>query len=133
MYSHIAAIVHADRRAADVLLGEFAADLIRARHDVHGLIQRRPPKGKGGTVLIDLHAGTHHPLFQNLGAGSVSCSVDADSLASASLALWRALDARADLVIANRFGPLEAAGGGLAAEMLALVAEGIPFLTIVAA
>lgn len=38
----------------------------------------------------------------------------------------------ADLAIANRFGPLEAAGEGLAAEMLAVMAEGIPFLTIVA-
>lgn len=128
----IAAIVHADRRAADVLVGAFATGLMRAGHAVHGLIQRRPPTGKTGTVLIDLHGGTHHPLFQNLGSGSESCSVDTDSLAMASLALRRALEAHADLAIANRFGPLEASGGGLAAEMLALMAEGIPFLTIVA-
>ena len=132
MTARIAAIVHADRRVADVLVGEFATDLIRAGRDVHGLIQWRPPEGKGGTVLIDLHDSSRHPLFQNLGAGSESCSVDAGSLSNAGVALRRALEARADLAIANRFGPLEASGGGLAAEMLAVMAEGIPFLTIVA-
>ena len=118
--SPIAAIVHADRRAADVLVGAFAAELIAAGHAVHGLIQHRPPGGKTGAMLIDLHDGTQHALFQNLGSGSESCSVDTASLAMASLALRRALEARAELAIANRFGPLEAAGGGLAAEMLAL-------------
>ncbi len=133
MSTPIAAIVHADRRAADVLVGEFATALIRAGHAVHGLIQWRPHDGKPGTVLIDLKSGEQHRLFQELGAGSASCSVDTSSLATASLALRRALAAHADLTIANRFGPLEAEGGGLAAEMLAVMAEGIPFLTIVAA
>jgi hypothetical protein len=127
-----AAIVHAARRAAAVLLGEFATALIRAGRDVHGLIQRRPADGKSGAALVDLQGGARYPLFQDLGAGSVSCSIDTDGLAAASVALRRALEARADLAIANRFGPLEAGGGGLAAEMLALMAEGIPFLTIVA-
>ncbi|MDP1524606.1 MAG: DUF2478 domain-containing protein [Rhodocyclaceae bacterium] len=129
----IAAIVSADRRAADVLVGEFSAALILAGHNVHGLIQQRTADDKTGTVLLDLHDGTRYPLFQNLGSGSASCSVDTGSLAMASHALRRALEAHADLAIANRFGPLEAEGEGLAAEMLAVMAEDIPFLTIVAA
>lgn len=133
MRTRIAAIVTAERRAADTLVADFAADLLAAGRAVHGLVQRRPPDGKTGTVLQDLHSGERYPLFQELGAGSQSCSVDTASLAAASAALRHALDARADLAIANRFGPLEAAGGGLAQEMLALMAEGIPFLTIVAA
>lgn len=130
--SRIAAIVHADRRAADALLADFAAALLRAGREVHGLIQQRPPEGKSCAALIDLRDGSRCPLFQNLGSGSASCSVDAGSLAAASVVLRRALEAHAELVIANRFGPLEAAGGGFAAEMLALMADGIPFLTIVA-
>lgn len=133
MQTPIAAIVSSDRRATDVLLEEFATSLIHAGYAVHGLIQCRPVDAKHGARLVDLHDGAHYPLFQNLGSGSQSCSVDTGSLSVASQALRRALVARADLVIANRFGPLEAAGGGLAAEMLALMAEGIPFLTIVAA
>lgn len=130
--SPIAAIVHADRRAADVLVGEFATALIHAGHDVHGLIQQRPADDKTSTVLLDLHDGARYPLFQNLGAGAQSCSVDTAGIATASIALRRAIATHADLAIANRFGPLEAAGAGLAAEMLAVMAEGIPFLTIVA-
>jgi len=128
----IAAIVTADRRAADVLVGAFATALIRARREVHGLIQQRPADDKTSTVLLDLHEGARYPLFQNLGAGAQSCSVDTAVIAAASVALRRALDTHADLAIANRFGPLEAEGDGLAAEMLALMAEEIPFLTIVA-
>lgn len=133
MPSPIAAIVHAaDRRAADRLLDAFAADLLRAGRRVHGLVQCRQGDDKAAAVLLDLQTGRQYALFQMLGAGSQSCSVDAGELAAASQALRRALDERADLAIANRFGALEAAGGGLSAEMLALMAEGIPFLTIVA-
>jgi hypothetical protein len=132
MNARIATIVHADRRAADVLVAEFATALIGAGRKVHGLIQQRPADDKTSTVLLDLHDGACYPLFQNLGAGTQSCSVDTAGVAAASIALRRALEAHADLAIANRFGPLEAGGAGLAAEMLALMAEGIPFLTIVA-
>ena len=132
MNTRIAAIVQADRRAADVLVAEFATALIRAGCKVHGLIQQRPADDKTSTVLLDLHDGARYPLFQNLGAGSQSCSVDTAGVATASIALRRAIETHADLAIANRFGPLEAEGGGLAAEMLTLMAEEIPFLTIVA-
>ena len=127
--ARIAALVGNDRRAADMMLGEFASDLIRAGRDVHGLIQWR---GADDAALVDLRSGQRYPLFQKLGAGSQSCAVDPGNIALASQALRRALTGRADLVIANRFGALEAAGGGLLDEMLALMAAGIPFLTIVA-
>ena len=114
-------------------MADFAADLLRAGREVHGLIQQWPAEGKHCATLINLRDGSRRPLFQNLGSGSVSCSVDAGSLAATSGVLRHALEAHAELAIANRFGPLEAAGGGFAAEMLALMAEVVPFLTIVAA
>ncbi len=40
---------------------------------------------------------------------------------------------RADLVVVNKFGPLEAGGGGLRAETLEALAEGLPLLVAVAA
>jgi len=132
MSSPIAAIVHAERGIADLLLNDFAAALNRRGRQVHGLIQQRPDGIKADTALLDLQTGTRYPIFQNLGAGSLSCSIDSGGLAAASLVLRRALDANADLAIANRFGALEATGGGLAAEMLALMAAEIPFLTVVA-
>ena len=127
----IAAIVHADRQAADVVVDTFAGELIAAGRRVHGLVQRRTAGDKAGTVLVDLASGIAYPLFQKLGSGSQSCSVDTGMMADASAALRRALAERADLAIANRFGPLEASGGGFLAEAMALMAEEIPFLTIV--
>ena len=53
-------------------------------------------------------------------------------VAAASIALRRALAEGADLGVANRFGGLEARGEGFADEMLALMANGIPLLTVVA-
>jgi hypothetical protein len=44
-----------------------------------------------------------------------------------------ALGRNPDLVISNRFGSLEAENGGFAAELLALLAAGIPVLTVVSA
>lgn len=45
------------------------------------------------------------------------------------MVLRAALAEPADLVIVNRFGKLESCGTGLSAEMLAVMAEGVPLLT----
>lgn len=131
---NVAAIVHADHSIADSLLADFAFSLQRSGGRVRGLVQRfrGGASGKKAALLLDLGDGTTYPLFQNLGSGSVSCSVDENSLAAASVVLRRALGEKPDLVIVNRFGPLEAAGGGFVTEMLALMSEGIPVLTVVA-
>lgn len=128
----VAAIVHADRGSADVLLAQFASGLKQRGRRVSGLIQEKTGNGKAGTVLIDLETGTRYALFQDLGPGSTSCSVDTSALSAASAALRRALDEKADIAFANRFGELEAHGGGLAAELLALISEGVPLITVVA-
>lgn len=131
--STIAAIVYADHCSVDNLLADFAFGLRRDGWIVEGLVQQyRGSFGKESAVLVDLDNGQCFPLFQHLGSGSGSCSIDSGSIAAASVVLRRALATGADLAIANRFGALEAAGGGLAAEMLALMSEGQPVLTVVA-
>ena len=124
-----AALVYAASGGVDDLLAAFARDLQARGLRVRGLLQRPDP---GGTVLLDLATGERYPLFQDLGRGSGACSVDSASVAAASITLRRALGEDADLVLVNRYGPLEAAGGGFAAEMLALMSEGVPLLTAVA-
>lgn len=127
----IAAIIHADRGVADALLADLTFALRRKGWTVRGLVQQNIGGGKSGTILVDLDDGRRYPLFQNLGSASISCAVDAGSVVAASAVLRRALDEGADLVVVNRFGALEASGGGLAAEMLALMAEEIPLITVV--
>jgi hypothetical protein len=108
------------------LLADFAAAVEAAGYVVRGLIQR-----PAGGHLIDLAGGRRFPIMQDLGPGSRSCRVDPRGVAEASAVLREAADLGADLVLVNRFGKLEAHGGGLAAEMLAIMAAGIPLLTAV--
>ncbi len=127
----IAAITYDGHAVADALLADFALGLQRKGWRIRGLVQWDTDGGKAGMMLVDLEKGTRYPLFQALGPASSSCALDTESIAAASAVLRRALDERADLVFANRFGALEASGGGLAAEMLALMAEGVPMITVV--
>lgn len=127
-----AAIVHSAHGEADDLLADFAFGLRRDGWRVQGLVQQQiGGQGKAATMLVDLESEKRYPLFQNLGSGSGSCSLDQASVAAASIALRRALDQRPALAVANRFGGLEAGGGGLVAEMLALISNGIPLITVV--
>jgi hypothetical protein len=127
-----AAVVCAERHIGDALLADFAFAQRRRGWKVSGLVQQyRGTHSKETARLVDLDSGECFLLFQNLGPGSESCCIDTSSLAAASVVLRRALHGGTDLVIANRFGGLEAAGEGFAAEMLALMSEGIPLITVV--
>ncbi len=128
----IAAIIDQDRSGVDELLAGFASQLRAEGWRVRGLLQEyRKEEGKDTSVLVDLETGASYLLFQDLGPGSSSCRVDPRGVAAASVALRKALAERPDLVIANRFGALESEGGGLANEMLALMSERVPLLTVV--
>lgn len=128
----IAAIVHTENGLADELLADFAFTLHKNGWRVRGLVQQsQSGLDKKATVLVDLDKGTCFPLFQNLGTGAGSCSIDQSSMAAASIVLRNALDEKPDLVIVNRFGAMEAEGKGFADEMLALMSEEIPLLTVV--
>lgn len=127
----VAAIVHVNGDPVDELLARFALDLRECGWEVRGIVQRGYGSAKDKIALVDLDCGQRYPLFQNLGAGSVSCSLDPASVAAASVVLRNALETGADLAVANRFGALEAGGRGLAAEMLALMGERVPLLTVV--
>jgi len=130
----IAAIVYAARGAADGPMADFACSLRERGRKVCGLIQEQTRDGPGGArrmMLTDLESGERFDISQKLGAGSGPGCVDPGVLAAASAALRRALAPDTDLVMVSRFGELEAAGGGFAAEMLELMGEGVPLLTAV--
>lgn len=131
----VGAILHADDESVDALLVEFARDLRKRGWQVRGIVQIDTPCDEACAsqmALVDLDDGNRFVISQNLGSGSVSCNIDPAGVAAAGVALRRALAEGADLVIANRFGGLEARGGGLTAEMLGLMANGLPLLTVVA-
>jgi hypothetical protein len=82
-------------------------------------------------VLTDIDSGEEYLVSQALGSGSSACSADPRGFARASRVLRDALLRQPDLVVCNRFGSLEAEGGGFAAELLDLLVQGIPVLTVV--
>lgn len=81
--------------------------------------------------LEDLANGARFALSQELGSGSEACRLDPAALAHAAMSIRNALQAGADLVVANKFGAQEAAGAGLRAEMALAVTSGVPLLTAV--
>jgi hypothetical protein len=82
--------------------------------------------------LVDVATGAEYLVSQPMGRHSKACRADPQGFARATEVLRRALAEAPELVVINRFGRLEAEGGGLSAELLALMAEGVPLLTAVA-
>jgi nucleoside-triphosphatase THEP1 len=131
----VAAIVHEERGQADVLIAQLVAQLRDAGHHVLG-IMKEPASTEPGTckqdmILIDIDSGDRYNISQDLGACSEGCTLDPSVVTEASVVLRRALEARPDLIVVNRFGKLEMLGSGFHAEMIAIIEAGIPVITAV--
>lgn len=131
----IGAVRYLPGEAAEAVLDEAVRQLRRRGVRVAGLLQHSLRESDGERcriVLENLASGKHFFLSQNLGSGSQSCSLDAQVLADATSAVRDAVAGDAQLVVINKFGALEAAGGGFRSEILQVVEAGVPLLTSVA-
>jgi len=129
-----AAIVHDRSAITDALLAAVAAHQQRIGRRVHGLLMQRAQGGGDCStemVLRDIQTGDDYLVSQPTGRDSTACRADPQGFARASAVLRAALAQAPDLVIVNRFGQLEADGGGFRAELLELMAAGVPLLTSV--
>jgi nucleoside-triphosphatase THEP1 len=130
----LAAILYGPGDDADALLDDFAQALLQRGVRVGGIVQRntRDDIGKkSGMDVIDLANGDTISICQDLGSGSMACKLDAAGLAEAGIAVHRAIAARADLIVINKFSKQEAAGSGLRGELADAITSGIPVLTAV--
>ncbi|MGE5478292.1 MAG: DUF2478 domain-containing protein [Bacteroidales bacterium] len=128
----IGAIVYPPEHPPEELLAGFAATLAARGFRIGGLTQSTAAKDDGCICrmeVTELDTGRRLSLSQALGSGSSACSLDPQALAEASGALRRAVAAGVDLLFVNKFSKAERAGRGLAAEMLAAMAAGVPLLT----
>ncbi len=118
------------------LLAEAAAGLSAQGRRVHGLLMARlddPAQCASTMVLTDVWTRDAYVVSQALGPQSESCCADPQGFAEASSVLRRALQAAPDIVVVNRFGALEVAGGGFRSEFLEILSQDVPLLTVVAA
>jgi nucleoside-triphosphatase THEP1 len=122
-----AAIVLPVHGSAQDILSQFAEELRGLGKTVGGLIQRGL---KEEAELVALDTGESFPLMQKLG-NSACCAIDNQEMASACMVVRRAVEHACDLVIVNKFGHMEIDGDGLADEMMAAMAAGLPLLTTV--
>src|SRR5690606_32665880 len=81
--------------------------------------------------LENLETGECFALSQALGSGSIACRLDPAALAEGGVAVRGALERGAELIVVNKFGAQEAAGGGLRDEMGFTAGAGVPLLTAV--
>jgi hypothetical protein len=93
----------------------------------HGLADRRCCAG----YLRRIADGERFAMFEELGAGSTACHLEASGAALAAEAVRQDLTAGCDLVLLSKFGKLEAAGKGLWSAFTAAVEAHIPLLTSV--
>lgn len=130
-----AAIVDDGAGDVDALLASIARGQQRAGRRVRGVLMTHPDGDAGcagAMVLIDLNTQEAYPVSQPLGRDSTACRADPQGFARASGVLRRAATESPDLVVSNRFGGLEAEGGGFCAELLEILAQDLPLLTTVA-
>ncbi len=119
----------------DALLAAIAEQQQQAGRRLRGVVMTRLDGGRSCAapmVLVDLETRQQYLVSQPLGRDSTACRADPQGFARASEVLRRAALEAPDLVISNRFGGLEAEGGGFRAELLEILAGDLPLLTVVA-
>ncbi|HTR12583.1 MAG TPA: DUF2478 domain-containing protein [Roseiarcus sp.] len=130
----VAAIVFERNETPDPPLVAFIEAALRRGVQVAGLVQEHgddEPRLRRDTAIRDIATGEALPIMQDLGADATGCRVDPSAIAAAAQMLARAVAARPDLLIVNRFGRLESQGGGMRAEIAQAFLEDIPLIVCV--
>lgn len=117
-------------------LADFARELSDSGCRLGGMVQESSFDERGRRTHIDsvdLATGERVMINQpsRNGPDAKECTLDTAALADAGAPLRRALIDRPDLVIAEKFGEQEEIGAGLADEILAVIAAGLPTLVLV--
>lgn len=127
----IAAVCYAPGQPVRDVLEAFAAHLKGQGVDVHGLLQEKL-FGKAGVCTgvdaIDIATNQRIALSRptRYERDHKVCSLNLGQLAEATGVLRRALEQNADIALVERFGKTERDGGGLADDLMALMASGMP-------
>lgn len=122
--------------SAGEVLAALAARLEAEGAALAGAVQIKTRALADAACDVDLRVlGIDEPprrITQSLGPGASGCRLDTGALAEAAGRAASVLGRGTDLVIVNKFGKVEAAGGGFRDLIAAALADDIPVLTAVA-
>ncbi len=130
------AVLYAPNSSKSQALLAFARDLARRGWRVGGVVIDTlfgPDEQKSGLDFIDLASAARHPLARPESSGIEigRWVLDPAALAAADAAIRHAVATRADLVIVDKFGPLESKGGAFAPALRLALDSGLPLLAAV--
>jgi hypothetical protein len=108
----IAALVYRSDDSPDVVLLDFARGLTAAGRKVCGLVQSREGVAPGAARKVVVLDGWQAVDVAPKNDGETRCSLDGDWLDRVGREVRTSIARGFDLVIVNRFGPLELAGRG---------------------
>ncbi len=127
----IASISAPGKGDMDLILAGLAKRLQGAGLRVAGLVQVNTECESGGPCDMDVQVLPEGPVLrisQTLGPGARGCRLDADALERAVGLVSASLEPGADILLINKFGKQEAAGGGFREVMGAALAAGVPVI-----
>jgi hypothetical protein len=130
----ILALVYGAGELPDPLLVALADRCRAAGLRLAGLVQRSvdAPAGSRCNMLVELLPGGERlAISEDRGAGARGCRLDHSLLVEALAAAEAGLCEQTDLLILNRFGKVEAEGGGGRAMIAHAVELGVPVLVAV--
>ncbi len=133
-----AAMLYSAETSNEGALPAFVAKLGQDGHTIGGILQETAFDESGAKIGIDAVALDNderfpivRPTKEDREAGA--CGLDRSVLTESSIALRRAVKKPVDLLVVEKFGEREQTGEGLADDLLAAMAEGIPVLVAVPA
>ena len=129
--SQVGVVVYDSGLVGDALIAQCAADLVVSGYRLGGVVQsnkQRHGRRRCDMYVKDLLGGDEVKISLDRGNGARGCRLDPDAFARIDAWVERAVLARVDLLIINKFGKEEAHGRGLRPAIAeALIAE-IPLM-----
>ena len=135
-FGFFAAAVYVPRTPRGDTLPRFVDTLKASGVKVGGLLQEEvvhPDGSRDRIDTIDIATGQRIVLNQSMRASMENhdCSLDVSALTQTTSVLRQAIDDGAELIVVEKFAAQEAKGGGLANDILDVIAAGTPLLVAV--
>lgn len=127
----ILAVIYSDGLAADRFLASLGYKLRDEGVKVAGLVQRNTfvrDRTKCDMEIEELSSGEVFQISEDRGGSANGCRLDRDVLARAAATMDRVLDEHPEMLILNKFGKVEAEGGGLRDTLVTAVQSEIPII-----